>query len=409
MRNSRGKEFLATDVEGIDHEVTSTVWGEKVFEASVAWLPGDNPVDIRVVVHADADACRGQRSGVSRFDGSTSKTYDLGVASSWEIDVSGKLTNSKRGAVAAWEGSKAYCQAVQSQIVAAVAKSYYTLAMLDGQLNVNEQTLDTWRKTVKVLEALKKAGKTNEAAVLQARSNVMALESARLSLQKSISETENALYALLAISEYEPIRRGSLVDASFPEEVYVGVPAELLSNRPEVRYAERNLAQAFHATNVARGAFYPSLNLSGTVGWTNTGGGIVTNPGQWILNAIASLTQPLFNRGENLANLRIAEARQEEAVLLFRQSLLDAGKEVNDALVGLQAAGRQIEMAEVQISVLKEAVRKTELLMRHGSTTYLEVLTAQQSLLEVELAALQYRYDRIQSIVNLYQALGGGK
>lgn len=346
--------------------------------------------------------------GVTRFDGNTSKTYDIGASASWEIDIFGKLTNAKRGALVALEGSEAYRQAVQSQLIATVANCYYTLSLLDAQLDVNRRTLDTWRKTVKTMEALKRAGKTNDAAVLQAKANVMALESSLLALRKSTTETENALCALLALSDCPNIERTALQDVSFPHALTTGLPLHLLANRPDVRQAEMALAQAFYATNSARAAFYPSLTLSGTLGWTNNGGGVVMNPGQWLLNAIGSLTQPLFNRGVNTANLRIAKAQQEEALLLFRQSLLDAGKEVNDALIGLQTADSQIEITDKQIDTLAEAVRKTELLMRHSPTTYLEVLTAQQSLLDAETSALQNHFERIQSIISLYHALGGG-
>lgn len=346
--------------------------------------------------------------GVSRFDGSTAKTYSIGANASWELDIFGKLTNAKRGAIAAMEGSEAYRQAVQSQLIATIANSYYTLSMLDAQLDVNIRTLETWRNTVHTMKAMKKAGMSNDAAVLQAQANVLSLESSLLAMNKSITETENSLYALVGVTDYHEIKRGSLVDAVFPDNLAVGVPLQLLANRPDIRQAERNLAQSFYATNVARAAFYPSINLAGTIGWTNNGGGIVANPGQWLLNAIGSLTQPLFNRGANIANLRIAEAQQEEAKLLFRQSLLDAGKEVNNALTAWQTANGQIEIADNQVETLKEAVRKTELLMRHSPTTYLEVLTAQQSLLDAELTALQSRYDRIQSVITLYHALGGG-
>ena len=172
--------------------------------------------------------------------------------------------------------------------------------------------------------------------------------------------------------------------------------------------AEMELAQAFYATNAARAAFYPNITLSGTLGWTNNGGGVIVNPGQWLLNAIGSLTQPLFNRGTNIANLKIAKSRQEEAKLLFRQSLLNAGKEVNDALTAWQTAKSQIEINARQVETLCDAVRKTESLMRHSNATYLEVLTAQQSLLEAEVQQLQTRFERIQSVIKLYHVLGGG-
>lgn len=345
--------------------------------------------------------------GISRYDGATAKSYTVGATASWELDIFGRLTAAKRGAAAALEGSRDYRQAVQTQLVATIADSYYTLALLDSQLAVNDTTIGTWRETVHALEALKRAGRSNEAGVLQARANVMRLESSRVAIVKSISETENALSAILVMPP-RAIGRGSMADTVFPDSVSIGVPLQLLANRPDVRQAEMGLAQAFYATNVARAAFYPNIILSGTIGWTNNGGGIVTNPGQWLLNAIGSLTQPLFNRGQNVANLKIAKARQEEARLQFRQSLLDAGREVNDALTAWQTAKSQIDINRRQVETLREAVRKTELLMRHSGTTYLEVLTAQQSLLDAEMSLLQSRFDRIQAIIHLYHALGGG-
>ena len=345
--------------------------------------------------------------GGSRYDGATAKTYNVGATASWELDIFGKFTAAKRGAVVAWQGSRDYQQAVQTQLIATIADSYYTLALLDEQMSINNRTLENWRATVRTLEALKKVGKANEAGVLQAKANVMQLESSQLAICKSVSETENALSAILAMPS-QPIERSSLAEAAFPDTVSIGVPLQLLSNRPDVRQAEMELAQAFYATHVARSAFYPNITLSGTLGWTNNGGGAITNPGQWLFNAIGSLTQPLFNRGTNIANLKIAQTKQEEAKLLFQQSLLNAGKEVNDALTTWQTAKSQYEINTRQVETLREAVRKTELLMSHSSTSYLEVLTTQQSLLSAEQAQAQDRFGEIQGIINLYHALGGG-
>ena len=345
--------------------------------------------------------------GGSRYAGATAKTYNVGATASWELDIFGKFTAAKRGAVVAWQGSRDYQQAVQTQLIATIADSYYTLALLDEQMSINNRTLENWRATVRTLEALKKVGKANEAGVLQAKANVMQLESSQLAICKSVSETENALSAILAMPS-QPIERSSLDEASFPDTISIGVPLQLLSNRPDVRQAEMDLAQAFYATHVARSAFYPNITLSGTLGWTNNGGGAITNPGQWLFNAIGSLTQPLFNRGTNIANLKIAQTKQEEAKLLFQQSLLNAGKEVNDALTTWQTAKSQYEINTRQVETLREAVRKTELLMSHSSTSYLEVLTTQQSLLSAEQAQAQDRFGEIQGIINLYHALGGG-
>ena len=334
------------------------------------------------------------------------KTYNLAASASWEIDLFGKVTNAKREALAALEGSRAYRQAVETQLIATIANSYYMLLMLDRQLIISEQTLITWKETEHSIEALKRAGKSNDAAVLQAKANRLALEASVVSIRKSIRETENGLSALLADTSHD-IMRGALQKQQFPDTLSAGLPIQLLVNRPDVRQAEWNLAQAYYATNAARSAFYPSLTLSGSTGWTNNVGGVVVNPGSWLFSAVGSLMQPLFNKGTNIANLRQAKARQEEALLLFQQSLLDAGKEVNNALTRWQSARIRMDYVNQQIMTLQEAVRKTELLMQHTSTNYLEVLTARQRLLEAELTQAQDKFEEIQGVIDLYHAVGG--
>ena len=334
------------------------------------------------------------------------KTYNLAASASWEIDLFGKVTNAKREALAALEGSRAYRQAVETQLIATIANSYYMLLMLDRQLIISEQTLITWKETEHSIEALKRAGKSNDAAVLQAKANRLALEASVVSIRKSIRETENGLSALLADTSHD-IMRGALQKQQFPDTLSAGLPVQLLANRPDVRQAEWNLAQAYYATNAARSAFYPSLTLSGSTGWTNNVGGVVVNPGSWLFSAVGSLMQPLFNKGTNIANLRQAKARQEEALLLFQQSLLDAGKEVNNALPRWQSARIRMDYVNQQIMTLQEAVRKTELLMQHTSTNYLEVLTARQRLLEAELTQAQDKFEEIQGVIDLYHAVGG--
>lgn len=349
----------------------------------------------------------GAEGGLTKWDGSTSKTYNINGAASWEIDIFGKATTAKREALASLEKSDAYRQAVQTSLVSSVATTYYTLLMLDEQISITEQTLENWARTVTTLRSLARAGSVNEVAVLQAESNKATLEASLLSKRKSLKETENTMCLLLARTP-ESIKRGKLAGQEFLDSLSIGVPVQLLANRPDVREAEMALAKAFYATNAARAAFYPSITLSGSAGWTNNGGGIVLDPGQWLLNAIGSLTQPLFNRGTNIANLKTAKAEQEIASLAFQQKLLEAGGEVNNALTAVQTARERFKTNSLSETSLQEAVRKTELLMRHSSVNYLEVLTAQQSLLDVRQTLAQDKFDEIQGIITLYNALGGG-
>lgn len=345
----------------------------------------------------------------SSFDGGkAAQTYSLPVTASWEIDIFGRLTNAKRRAKAVYAQSKDYEQAVQTQLVAAVANNYYTLLMLDAQLAISTSTEAAWKESVATTRAMKAAGMVTEAALSQTEATYYNICTAVLDLKEQINQAENALSLLLA-DVPGGIERGSLAGQRFPENLSVGVPLQLLANRPDVRSAEQSLAQAFYTTNAARSAFYPSITLSGSAGWTNSAGSMIVNPGKFIATAVASLAQPLFNRGQNIAQLKIAKAQQEEARLGFEQTLLNAGSEVNNALVQYQTARDKSAYFEKQVAALQNATRSTRLLMQHGNTTYLEVLTAQQTLLNARLSQVANRFTEIQGVISLYQALGGGR
>jgi NodT family efflux transporter outer membrane factor (OMF) lipoprotein len=333
--------------------------------------------------------------------------FSASLQASWQADIFGGLRNAKRKAQAALEQSHAYRQAVETQLVATIANSYYTLLMLDEQLNISNRTLKTWEESIRTLEALKRAGKTNEAAVLQSKANMLSVEANVLTLEKEILAVENSLCALLGIVPM-PIERSSLGDQELPEKLSAGVPVELLERRPDVKQAEMALAQAFYSVNSAKAAFYPSLTLSGALGWTTGNGNIKVDPGSIIANLLAGLTQPVFGRGVNKARLQTAQSQLEQAAYTFRQSLLDAGVEVNNALTLWQTAKKRVELDKKQILNLQAAIWNTQLLMKHGNADYLEVLTAQKNLLQAELTEAADRYDEIISTVNLYQALGGG-
>ena len=338
---------------------------------------------------------------------SPTKTYNLAASADWELDIFGRLTNAKREAKAVLEQSQAYKQAVQTQLIATIANSYYTLLMLDKQLDISKRTAEIWAENLRVMKALKKAGQTTEMAVAQIEASKLSVDASLLSLEQQITEVENSLSSLLGVGP-QRIDRSTLDMQSFPDTLSVGVPLQLLQRRPDVRQSEAVLAESFYTTNRAYSAFYPAITLSGSAGWTNAAGAIISNPGEWLFSAVGALVQPLFNRGQNIANLKVAKARQEEALLTFRQTLLNAGTEVNDALLQWQVARRRLDLDRQQIISLQSAVRSSELLMRHSSQNYLEVLTARQTLLDAELSAVSDRFEEIQGVINLYHALGGG-
>ncbi len=345
---------------------------------------------------------------ISSFDnGAASKTYSIPVTASWQIDIFGGLTNAKRKAKALYLQSREYQQAVRTQLIASVANLYYTLLMLDSQYEVTKETAAKWEESVRTMREMKAAGMTNEAGVAQYEGSYYGIVASLNDIEYSIRETENSLCSVLGEEPHE-IVRGRLDEQQLPDNLAVGVPVQMLSNRPDIRQAEYSLMQSFYATNAARSALYPSITLSGSAGWTNNAG-VITNPGKLLLSAAGSLLQPIFNANANRANLKIAKAQQEESKLAFQQALLNAGAEVNNALTQCQTARAKTDLRIKQIEAMERAVESTELLMQHSSTTYLEVLTAQQSLLSAQLSQIADQFDEIQGVVNLYQALGGGR
>lgn len=348
------------------------------------------------------------QGGITKMENTSSyRTWQGPLTASWEADIFGKLLNTSRGAKAALLQSKAYEQAVRSQVIANIANLYYTLLMLDRQLEISEETYTNWNQTLSMMQSMMEAGMTNKAGVTQTEASCYAVAASIPEIRQTIRETENALSTLLGQTP-QRIDRGRLEDQQMPDQVNAGVPLQLLSNRPDVRAAEMSLANAFYLTNKARSSFYPQISLTGTLGWTNGTTGNL-NPAQIIKNAVASLTQPIFNRGALVANLKISKAQQEQAKLNFQQTILDAGAEVSNALFAYQTVGEKSLQRDKQVEALKEAVDATIGLMDLGQTTYLDVITAQQSLLGAQLTQVQDDYEYLQSVINLYQALGGGR
>ena len=349
------------------------------------------------------------QGNLSSFDKSSpSKTYTLPVTASWQIDIFGSLRNAKAQAKALYLQSKEYKQAVQTQIIASIANMYYTLLMLDEQLNITKETAEIWGKNVEAMKAMQVAAMTNAAAVSQSEANYYQVCASIPELERSIRETENALSTLLREAPHK-IDRTTLAEQTFSESLSAGVPLQLLSNRPDVKAAELNLRAAFYNTNAAYSAFYPQITLSGTAGWTNSAGSAIVNPGKLILNAIGSLTQPIFQRGKLIAGLKVAKAQQETAKLQFEQALLNAGEEVSNALFLYQTAIQTSESREKQVEALTKTRDNTIELFNLGTSTYLEKLTAEQSLLSARLSLISDELTKMQADVNLYQALGGGR
>ena len=347
---------------------------------------------------------------IASFDGhKATKTYKLPFAATWDFGSMGSLRNTKKQAEAQLAMTKAAKQATQTAIIAGVANMYYTLEMLDEQLITTNSTIVLWKKNVEAMEAMKEAGMTTEVAVAQTKANYYELLASVPKLESSIRQIENSLCVLLSEAPHT-IERGQFSANPLASQLSVGLPMQLLSNRPDVQIAEYNLAANFYKLNIARSAFYPSLKLSGVAGWTNSAGAAVINPAKFIASALGNIVQPLFANGKLMANLKISKLDVEAAELDFRQALLKAGQEVSDALDNYQAASEQQVLREQKVDELQKAVDNIQLLFQYDNkTSYLETLTAQQTLLSGQLALINDKYAKVQSAISLYQALGGGR
>ena len=331
-------------------------------------------------------------------------SYTLPVQASWQVDLFGSLLNASRSTQAQLLRAEAYQQLVRGRVIASVANSYYTLLMLDRQLQLSRSAAELAAHTLEVMQAQKDFGRTMESSVQSARANLHQVEASIPEIERQITTTENALALLLGESP-RTYSRSTLEAQQLPSTFAIGVPAQLLSARPDVRVAEMALASCYYQTNGARAAFYPSLNISGSAGWTGALGQAVSNPMKFIASALGSLAQPIFARGKLVAGLRVAEAEEEKA----RQSLYNAGAEVSNALALYEASEAKIKAETLQIESLEKNVEIVETLFKTGKTSsYLEVITAQQALLQAQLSQIRDRFSKMQAVVNLYNALGGG-
>ena len=347
-------------------------------------------------------------AGASYAGSDLSWTYTIPASASWEIDVFAKLLNSKRGAQVAVYKSEAYAQAVRSRIIAGVANCYYAIASVERQLHLYRTTAQLWKESVQMMKDMKEAGRTTEAAVVQMTANYNNVLAGITDLEVSLDQLNNTMSLLMNTM---PQTWAVSPDASLqvPEMLIQGVPMQYLAMRPDVAAAEHDLAVAYYATNSARAAFYPGITISAQGGFTNLLGSFVKNPGDWFYNLAGSLVAPIFSRGQNIARLKASKVQQQQAMNNFEYTLLTAAAEVSDGLTTYRKATEKSTYLAEQVANLEKSVEYTVDLFQYSNGTYLEVITAQQSLLGAQMAQLSNELTTAQSIINLYQSLGGGR
>lgn len=338
----------------------------------------------------------------------TGWNYTIPLTATWEIDVFGKLLNNNRLAQSAEEQAKAYEQAVRSQIIGAVANCYYSIATLQSQLQLSRETAVIWGENVQAMKDYKLAGRTNEAAVVQSQANYLSILAQITDLEVALDKANNTLSLLLnTMPQKWEISPDAQLNA--PAIFRDGVPMRELAARPDVRAAEQAVAQAYYSTNIARAAFYPGLSITANYGFTNSFGSFIKNPGDWFASLAGSLVAPIFSRGQNIARLEAAKAKQEQAMNTFQYTLLSASAEVSDALTTYDKNNEKALLLAEQVENLKKAEYYTKELFDAASASYLEILTAQSSLLSAQMSELNCQLAKAQAIIHLYQSLGGGR
>ncbi|MGO4913542.1 efflux transporter outer membrane subunit [Leeuwenhoekiella sp. W20_SRS_FM14] len=348
-------------------------------------------------------------SSNSQFGNQFSKldVYQLAGNLSWEADIWGKIRSNERAFAASYLQTIEAHRAVKTQLIANIASAYFQLLSLDEQLRVTEETIETRSSSLETTRALKEAGNVTEVGVKQTEAQLYTAQALRLDILNQIRLQENSLSILLG-KQPGPISRSKLSEQSITTPLKTGVPAELLSNRPDVRASEFDLMNAFELTNIARSSFYPSLTLTASGGFQSLDFEKLFDTSSLFATIVGGLTQPIFNGRKIRTQYEVSQAQQEQAKLNFRKTLLTATREVSDALYSYEIATEKLEVKKNEFEAYDLATSYSEELLDNGLVNYLEVLTARQNALNSSLDVVNTRFNQLQAIVNLYEALGGG-
>ena len=346
---------------------------------------------------------------LSSWDGGTpSKVYQMPISASWSIDLFGNLLSVKRSAQKQLLAMKDYQVMVKTNVIANIANLYYTLLMLDRQQEIVDEMAGLTKETWNMMKLQMELGRARSVSVQSAEAGYYQVMAQAAEVKRQIREVENSLCLLLG-QPGQTIVRGKFDQQSLPTEFSTGVALQLLNNRPDVHYAEMKLASCFHDTQTARSRFYPGITITGAGTFTNNSGMGIVNPGKWLLSAVGSLTQPIFQNGRLIAGLKVAKATQEQAYNNWQNAIFKAGNEVSNALVSYNTYAEKSAYEAKQVELYKKSLADTRQLYTSSGASYLEVISAQSSLLNAELAKAADDLNKMQAVVSLYTALGGGR
>jgi len=395
--------------EGLDHGYNMQVAMTRIEQAEASLYMSKSAFLPTVGAAARIDHTRfsSGENGTNVF-GYYSNINSLGITASWEADLWGKLNSQTKSKYVMYLNTLEYKKLIQTTLISSVAKSYYSLMALDEQLLTTKETIVLLQKSTETMQALKDAGQQTAAAVEQSKALLYNTQLSVFDLESKMRQQENAICILIGRKPSE-IERGSINDLTIPSTMNGNVSIQTLANRPDVKQAELSLQSAYALTDAAKAAFYPSFNISTlSVGLAAGGFAYFFKPENLAAELIASLTQPIFSRGQLKGNLRITKAQQQEALLTFSNTILIAGQEVSDILFSYKSLVNKNEWRDKQVASLTKAVDYTLELLKAGEANYTEVLSAQKDLLSAQLSKLNDKLDQLNQSVNLYKALGGG-
>lgn len=364
--------------------------------AKLAFLPavtigGNNPMGTISTLYTDPSV--------------TTKSYSLPVTASWTLDLFGNILSQKRSTQMQLLAMKDYQMAVRAQVVSGIANAYYTLLMLDKQLGIVTEMGNMAKETWEMMQLQYQLGRMRSTSVQSAQAAYLSTQTQANDFRRQIRATENALCLLIGRAGQQ-VSRSTLEAQSLPTEFSTGVGVALLQNRPDVHRAEMQLASCFHDVQTARSQFYPSITIGASASFTNSNGALT--PGKWLTTLFGSLTQPIFMRGALTANLKVSKMKYEQAFNTWQNSILQAGNEVSNALVNYNGYDENSKLEKERIEILTKNVEDTRALYQSSGASYLEVLTAQSQLLSAQLTKITDDFNKMQAVVSLYTALGGG-
>ena len=390
------EEGLSNNANLLNATLNVQMYESMLTAAKLAFLPavtigGNNPMGTISTLQTDPSV--------------TTKSYSIPVTASWTLDLFGNILSQKRSTQMQLLAMKDYQMTVRAQVVSGIANAYYTLLMLDKQLAIVTEMGDMAKETWEMMKLQYQLGRMRSTSVQSAQAAYLSTQTQAIDFRRQIRATENALCLLIGRAGQQ-VPRSTLEAQSLPTEFSTGVGVALLQNRPDVHRAEMQLAACFHDVQTARSQFYPNITVGASASFTNNNGALT--PGKWLTTLFGSLTQPIFMRGALTANLKVSKMKYEQAFNTWQNSILQAGNEVSNALVNYNGYDKNSKLETERIEILTKNVEDTRALYQSSGASYLEVLTAQSQLLSAQITKVTDDFNKMQSVVSLYTALGGG-